>query len=209
MKIFIVFLIFISFHLYPYQAKITLIDNNFKDLRNINIDKVLYLDSEISFDIKKGSIFNLYRNIDKKDLNKKNDEIKKICIERIMIISVIKNIIKAKELGKCKDRKLDKTVIDDFEKAKIGDYIEIDTVLDTPKRKNNSKNDLADIISVIYMAGIDDDFNYLHEYGISEVNKKSKALMTEKKVKKTEKKKKLLPQKKKKKYKPKFGEIRL
>ena len=217
MRYLIVFVMF-SLNLYSYRAKLIFIDNNFKNLKTNEIEKILYFDTKISFDIKKGKVFDLYRIIDK-ELSKKlkqkeHDEDtneKKICIKRIKVVSGVKNIIKAVEFGECKNRdKFDKYVLGDFEYAKVGDFIEIHTVLDSKKDESSGNGDLADIFATLYMNAIDDNFNYLTEFNVQEKKKEEKIIKNKENNK--ENKRNLLPKKKKKRKirrKPDFGEIRL
>jgi len=200
-------LFFITFSLFSYQAKVVFIDNNFEDLRKNNIKKVIYLSSEIDFELKKGTEFNLYRDIDKDVLknssakwiektdntdnsNLKEDILpKKVCVVVLRVISVVENLIKASEVNNCKDN--NSQILGEFQKSKVNDYIEIETILDLKNRKKDLENKLAEAFTGIYMLGIDDDFNYLLEAGLNEINK---PLVVEKEIKIE----KNLPRKKKK-----------
>ncbi len=180
-------LLLLSFNLFAYSAKVIFIDNNFKNLKDNKINKVIYLSSKISFDIKKGKIFNLYRNIDstlnKKtnnytDLNKeaikKEKEFKKVCVIQVKVVSVVNNLIKVVEFNKCKNRKNENMqVLGEFQLSKIGDFINIETIFDENSKETINENKFSDIIAAIFMIGIDDDFNYLLESGIKDKVSKS------------------------------------
>ena len=208
-----ILLIFWSFNLFTYDAKVIFIDNNFKDLKNNKINKVIYLSSDISFDIEKGKVFNLYRNINKTlnkkmndyiDLNKKlsQNKIKKICVIQLKVISVIDNLIKAIEYKKCKERKKeDEQILGEFQYSKIDDFIEIKTIFDKKDKKTVNVTGFSDIIASMFMIGIDDDYNYLLESGIKKVNKSSESKLGKKETLERPKgeKYKKLPKKQKKK----------
>ncbi len=230
-----ILLLFFTINLFSYNAKIVFIDNNFDNLKDNRINKIIYLSSEISFDIKKGRIFNLYRNIDSalnkklnnytdlnKEVSKKEEYIKKICVIQLKVISVIDNLIKAVEFKKCKNRKKENIqILGEFQFSKINDFIEIETIFDKKSKKTINENRFSDIIASMFMIGIDDDFNYLLESGIKEeVNKssdKSKGLLNKPGNSNGEKNKKLPKKKKKRKTKrnkggkrvPDFEKIRL
>jgi len=237
MRIKFIILMLFTFKLLSYNAKVIFIDNNFKTLNKNEIKKVIYLSSEISFDIKEGKIFNLYRNIEtevkiktgsytdlNKEVTKKSKTFKKVCVIQLEVISVVENLIKAIEIKKCKNQKDDDSkILGEFELSKTGDFIEIETIFDKKNKKTINENKISDIIASIYMIGIDDDFNYLLESGIKEVNKSSDINQglnkPNEKIDGEKKKKELLPKKKKEKKKkkkkkgngrvPNFEKIRL
>jgi len=180
-----IILFFITLSLFSYQAKVVFIDNSFENLRENNIKKIIYLSSEIAFEIKKGTEFKLYRDIDKdviknssaKWVEKKGEsedigeEVlpKKVCVVVVRVISVVENLIKASEVKNCKNG--NNHILGEFQKSKINDYIEIETILDLKNRKKDLENKLAEAFTGIYMLGIDEDFNYLLEAGLNDINK--------------------------------------
>ncbi len=93
-------------------------------------------------------------------------------------------------------------ILGEFQKTKIGDFIEISTIFNKKSKKNSQKDTLNDMLSIVYMLGINSDYNYLMEYGIREkigevrkANDKPKpkkgSLPRKKKRKKTRKRKTL------------------
>ncbi|MBN2694638.1 hypothetical protein JXR93_08245 [bacterium] len=152
--------IMFALELLAYPISVTKIDNDFVNLRQTKIVKYIYLKSDISFSFRNDRIKKLYRLIeppvDEVKANKNNQEKTKdnakktvdssdkkvdkesrplkVCVAEIEIIEVIDSTIKAKYLSECKDSPF----LDGFKTVKLGDFIEVDTILDTETTKDNS-----------------------------------------------------------------------
>lgn len=145
--------------LFSYSVYVTKIDNDFLNLKQTKIVKYIYLTSEVLFVFEGDKIKKLFRLIEspenitvnstekEKNKNNSNSEDKKsekqmlkVCIAEIEIIEVIDGTIKAKYLSTCKDSPF----LDSFRTVKIGDFIEIETILEQKMEDNSKFESIAD-----------------------------------------------------------------
>lgn len=153
----LVFLLLLhSLLIYAYPIRVTRIESKFKDLYHTDVQRFIYLTSDIKFKIKQNDQFKLFRKLPLKD-----KETVDICIATITITHIVPPLIQARKINNCDREKLPLT---ELKSIQINDFIDIKTALDHLKKipKENIHEDHAAILfASLLMQGIDPDFNVL------------------------------------------------